>query len=71
MERKVAIVKEEYYDYFRIPPFRPSEKYPETPFEDFSEGENRIYEMVREGFYLMGYDKDHYGKKIGTPLGML
>ena len=72
MDSKVVIVKKDTYDYYRVSPFRPSEKYPEVPFEDLTvEGINKIYPMVREGFVLMGYDKDNYGTPYWNPLGHL
>ena len=72
MESKVVIVKEDCFDYYRQSPFRPSEKYPESPFEKTSSiGANNIYPMVREGFRLMGYDMNHYNTPEWNPLGSL
>ena len=72
MESKVVIVKEDCFDYYRQSPFRPSEKYPESPFEKTSSiGANNIYPMVREGFRLMGYDMNHYNTPEWNPLGTL
>ena len=70
MDRKIVIVKHDSYEYYRESPFRPSLRFPETPFEDISiQGDNRIYPMVREGFNLMGYDQVHFGTTEWNPLG--
>lgn len=71
MDSKVVIVKTERYDYYRESRFRPTEKYPETPFEELGKGENHIYKMVREGFHLMGYDIKKYGYADWNPLGVI
>ena len=70
MDKKIVIVKHDSYEYYRESPFRPSSRYPETPFEEISSlGVNRIYPMVREGFKIMGYDEEHYGTEEWNPLG--
>lgn len=48
--------------------FRPSVSYPEYIFEEKSEKENQIYDMVRESFHLMGLDAKHYGMCGWNPL---
>ncbi len=69
MESKIVLIKEKYYEYCRKSPFRPSERYPETPFDELSKESNKEYQMVRNGFYLMGYDTTHYDTKDWNPLG--
>lgn len=50
--------------------FRPHEWYPEYPFKkDISKEKNTVYEMVRNSFYLAGFDRKHYGTKEWNPLG--
>lgn len=50
--------------------FRPHMQYPEYPFgEDLSSYRNDVYEMIREGFYHLGYDNENYGTKQWNPLG--
>lgn len=71
MDSKVVIVKTDIFEYYRESPFRPSIKYPETPFEDVSSGNNHVYDMVRETFRLMGYDSSNYGTAEWNPLGEL
>lgn len=68
MDSKVVIVKTNTYEYFKKAPFRPSTKYPEYIFDEMSESENCIYDMVREGFRLMNWDVEHYGRKEWNPL---
>ena len=69
MDSKVVIVQTNKYKYYRESPFRPSEKYPDSPFEEIGKSDNHIYSMVREGFRLMGYDSDNFGKDCWNPLG--
>ena len=49
--------------------FRPSVFYPEYPFDEIAETENLVYDAVREGLFLQGYDVENYGKKTWNPLG--
>ena len=69
MESNIVIIKEDYYQYHKCSPFRPSKKYPETPFDELSSEPNIVYQMVRDGFHLMGYDTIHYNTKDWNPLG--
>lgn len=64
----VAINKRENVSYPIKPPFHPHEKYPEYPFDEISDAENHIYEMMRELFVLQGLDKYNYGQKEWNPL---
>lgn len=66
---KVAIIKEDVYQYFTEVPFRPSQLYPEAPFTDISVNTNRIYDMVRNGFYTIGYDIENFNTDHWNPLG--
>lgn len=69
MESKIIIAKTEVYDYYRVPPFRPTDLFPETPFSEVGKGKNTIYPLVRNGFYMMGYDIENYGTASWNPLG--
>jgi len=69
MDKKVVIIKGNTYKYDKEIPFRPSELYPESIFSELGDSKNEIYEMVREGFHLMDYDKKHYNTKDWNPLG--
>lgn len=71
MDSKVVIIKDEAYSYPNMAPFRPSTKYPETPFLEIAKEPNLIYGMVRSGFQMMGYDPENYGTKNWNPLGNL
>lgn len=66
---KVVIEKREVYKYPETVPFRPSKKYPEYPFGDAISDSNEVYDMVRDGFRLLGYDAENFGKKEWNPLG--
>lgn len=68
---KVVIEKREVYKYPETAPFRPSNKYPEYPFGDTVLDSNEVYDMVRDGFRLLGYDAENFGKKEWNPLGEL
>lgn len=68
---KVAIFQDEHVkEYFKIPPFHPSQKYPEYPFDEqnISKENNSIYDMVREAFILLNLDDKNIGKKEWNPL---
>lgn len=49
-------------------PFSPAIKYPEYPFESFSEVQNPVYDGVRSLFIDMGLDRENFGKKTWNPL---
>ena len=48
--------------------FRPSEKYPEYPFEEIAEESNYAYELFREALVLGEYDRNNYGTDHWNPL---
>jgi len=70
--RDVVIVKENYFNYPN-PPFNPPTLYPE--FGNLQIGEidpsNKVFDMVREGFKLSGYDIENYGTSKWNPLNFL
>lgn len=51
--------------------YNPSIHYPEYPFcdDDISKTNNLVYDMVRNSFAEMEYDKDNYGTAKWNPLG--
>ncbi len=51
-----------------IPPYHPSEFYPEVLFNEISKEKNYIYQSVRNLLYLMGLDKKNFGNKNWNPL---
>lgn len=72
MKKNVVIIKSDQYAYMKYAPFRPDKKYPEYLWGgDILSNENNIYKMVREAFYLAGYDAENYNKKSWNPLGGL
>jgi uncharacterized protein (DUF362 family) len=56
--------------YAAEPPFHPSGRYPEYPFQHLSEC-NPVYESVRGCFVLAGLDAGRYGTASWNPLGGL
>ena len=57
---------EEYY-------FSPQQNYPEYPWgsDTLAQKDNRVYDLVRECFYLTGYDKANYNNMNWNPLGKI
>lgn len=52
--------------------FRPSVAYPEYPFStDISDETNQVYDMVRNCFIRLGFDKENIGTEKWNPLGHL
>lgn len=68
-KNKVALIYQEAEYLKEKGDFRPSVKYPEYIWDDLSEEENQVYNSVREGFHLQGWDIDNYGSKEWNPLG--
>ncbi len=64
----IGIIKTDNYYYPSVPPFRPSKKYPEYRLHELS-SENHVYDMIRNGFYLMGYDNENWNTPAWNPLG--
>lgn len=50
--------------------YAPHVKYPEYPFDVFSESENEVYDMIRSTLYSIGLDKKHFGAAEWNPLGV-
>lgn len=71
IEKKVALIKTSKCYYPIENNFRPSIAFPEYPFIELSKTENHVYEMIREGFRMMGYDIENYGSVNWNPLGDL
>lgn len=71
MNNRIALIHREVFEYPGVEStFRPSNCYPEYMFGDFLSGTvNEVYDMVREGFYMMGLDSARYGTKDWNPLG--
>lgn len=61
-ENEVKYPNKNYY-------FSPSENYPEYSGTVIAKEENNVYAMVRKCFYLMEYDKEHFGTPRWNPLG--
>ena len=67
----IALVHRKSYKYPSPESFyRPNTIYPEYKFgAELSEEANEVYDMVREGFRLLGLDKGNYGTDKWNPLG--
>lgn len=48
--------------------YSPSERYPEYQFDDISSSPNPVYNLVREGFYRLGFDVENYNTSKWNPL---
>ncbi len=57
--------------YPKITPFDPPKKYPEAPFDIDIDTSNKVYPLVRDMFYQMGFDNKNYGKTSWNPLGSI
>ncbi len=53
--------------YPKIPPFHPSEVFPEYQFNEISEERNHVYKAVRNLLYLMDLDKENYNTTNWNP----
>lgn len=72
LNRQVAVIQKDVYQYpGKADAFSPSELYPEYPFGEqaVSCRKNLVYGMVREGFAMLGFDKEHMGTPQWNPLG--
>jgi len=68
---KISIIKnaEAYYPAKEMC-FRPHAAYPEYRFpSDLSNEANHVYEMVRDGLFMLELDKENYGTSEWNPLG--
>lgn len=51
--------------------YSPHQAYPEYPFSHLSKQDNKVYDMVRQGFWSLGLDAPHRGTPQWNPLGDL
>lgn len=69
---KVAILRDEELEYTREPPFNPSVRYPEYPFENSNlSRSNKVYDSIRTLLFMLGMDKENYNKESWNPLGRI
>lgn len=72
MKQDVAVVRTEKAAYPDSPPFHPSDKFPEYPFDQaIAADANFVYPAVRKLFWQLGYDKENYGSSGWNPLSRL
>jgi uncharacterized protein (DUF362 family) len=64
-EKRVFILKSDPIKY-PAPPFHPGERFPELDIDEIDEG-NRIYGLVRDVFFGLGMDRDHFGTTDWNP----
>lgn len=65
----VSIIKKNTYEYpDSTYDFRPSERYPEYPFEDISFEKNEVYDSVRLALSKLGLDRESFGTSEWNPL---
>jgi glycosyltransferase involved in cell wall biosynthesis/uncharacterized protein (DUF362 family) len=70
MEKQTIAVIQDKAVYCDIPPYDPSEVYPEYPFKGrpLSQVDNPGYRAVRQAFAMLGLDVEHYGAREWNPL---
>ncbi len=70
-QNSVCIIKSDKYNYPKADElFRPSICYAEYPYkQDIAQEENHVYQMVRDGLHMCGFDTAHYGTSDWNPLG--
>jgi uncharacterized protein (DUF362 family) len=57
--------------YNALPPFHPDTRYPELQFHDTSPTPNWPYALLRQLFYALELDRQHFGTAQWNPLGEL
>lgn len=68
-DRKVAVVRAN-PQYCSTAPFDPSNQFPE--YEGVvGKQDNSAYRAIRETFFVLGYDVEHFGTSLWNPLGHL
>jgi uncharacterized protein (DUF362 family) len=68
LKNKVAIYRAAEASYPSSPPYHPSERYPEYPFESVSAEPNFAYEAVRGALHLAGLDAEAFATASWNPL---
>jgi len=53
------------------PPFHPDVSYPELPYSEISTRPNLPFHILRDLFYQLGYDREHFGTTHWNPLGTI
>jgi len=68
-KQSIAVIQEKAV-YCDVPPYDPSESYPEYPFKGrpLSQVDNPAYRAVRQAFNALGLDAEHYGSSEWNPL---
>lgn len=71
--REVAVFRSDgVARYPEVPPYHPSERYPEYPFGSIVDASpNVAYDAVRESLALLGLDRENFGTRQWNPLGAI
>jgi uncharacterized protein (DUF362 family) len=70
-ENCVAVIKAASSEYPRRPPYHPSERFPEYPFENVADDPNEVYEGFRDLLITLRLDEEHAGTRDWNPLGSI
>ena len=71
MEDKTVCLVKTKATYSDVPPFDPSEAYPELKYVKISRVDNPVYRAVRQAFIELSYDRENIGKPNWNPLSWL
>ena len=71
MSRKLVSFAKDEGAAYPLPPFSPSERYPEYPFTDVGSEPNVAYDLVRQCLIRLGLDQERAGTALWNPLGEL
>lgn len=69
--KSVGIIKAASSNYPRIPPYHPSERFPEYPFDSVSGEPNDVYRGFRDLLVTLKLDEAHLNTKAWNPLGTI
>jgi len=71
VKNKVCIIRNQNASYSLLPPYHPDLQYPELVIKENFDPSNKIFSMVRESFFKLGYDSPNYNTDKWNPLGWL
>jgi len=69
-DSRVALIKES-PNYLSIPPFHPSESYPEWSEYPISKVDNPAYRAIRKLLYALGLDIENFDTRFWNPLSLI
>lgn len=71
MKENVYIGEIDLIQYPQSQYYSPASQYPEYCYRDVASEKNEVYDTIRQGFFELGYDSEHYGKPNWNPLGTI